>query len=445
MMKKTMKYMGIALTVIGVILILANEKAGTLFLILGVLMLITARKMGKDSGETKAHPSPSLISSDQISKTSFDVDFADFGNDEKLQKCHIDIDLDKDSYITVNGEETYIGSKYVDELGWSSDHKYKKIRSNGCTFWITPADYDSFANCLKMLQRNYGQSMRERYRELSEQLDDYNAGYESDEVGTDPVTCFIPDDNKQLDRYVDDAARVKETISAGCEESGGRFFKTAAKGAEYAVILNPASCSAKSVEALREKGYKVVTASAILTHFGRGDLYTDSDAASALKKYTDDISVDMQRIKSNIPGQMSAGTVVSENNTSRRTQEIAEWEAEKARVEASGGIFLDPKPGSIASAVSEFTITNPNPKPNKIERTTPMNRKKAAHATGQACCPRCGSTSLTTNQKGYGIGKGVVGAWLVGPIGLVAGNAGRHKITVTCLNCGYKFKPGQKF
>lgn len=55
-------------------------------------------------------------------------------------------------------------------------------------------------------------------------------------------------------------------------------------------------------------------------------------------------------------------------------------------------------------------------------------------------CPRCGSTSLATNKKGYGIGKGVVGAALLGPIGLVAGNIGSHKVMVTCMNCGYKFK-----
>lgn len=64
-------------------------------------------------------------------------------------------------------------------------------------------------------------------------------------------------------------------------------------------------------------------------------------------------------------------------------------------------------------------------------------------AAGIACCPKCGSTSITANKKGYGIGKGVIGAAAVGPIGLVAGNIGRQKVTVTCLNCGHQFKPGK--
>ena len=66
-------------------------------------------------------------------------------------------------------------------------------------------------------------------------------------------------------------------------------------------------------------------------------------------------------------------------------------------------------------------------------------------AAGIACCPKCGSTSLTANKKGYGIGKGVIGAAVLSnPIGLIAGNINSGKVKITCLNCGYQFKPGKK-
>lgn len=64
-------------------------------------------------------------------------------------------------------------------------------------------------------------------------------------------------------------------------------------------------------------------------------------------------------------------------------------------------------------------------------------------ANGVACCPKCGSTSLTANKKGFGIGKAVVGAALTGGIGLVAGNIGAKKVRVTCLNCGHQFMAGK--
>lgn len=57
-----------------------------------------------------------------------------------------------------------------------------------------------------------------------------------------------------------------------------------------------------------------------------------------------------------------------------------------------------------------------------------------------ACCPKCGSTSLSANKKGFGIGKAVVGAALTGGIGLIAGNIGAKKVIVTCLNCGNQWK-----
>lgn len=71
----------------------------------------------------------------------------------------------------------------------------------------------------------------------------------------------------------------------------------------------------------------------------------------------------------------------------------------------------------------------------KVLKAQARDMKKMAR------CPRCSSTSLSSNKKGYGIGKGLIGAAIAGPIGLVAGNIGSGKVTVTCLKCGYRFKP----
>lgn len=59
-----------------------------------------------------------------------------------------------------------------------------------------------------------------------------------------------------------------------------------------------------------------------------------------------------------------------------------------------------------------------------------------------ARCPKCGSTSLATVKKGFGVGKAITGGILVGGIGLLAGFIGKNKLEVVCLNCGHKFKPG---
>ena len=64
------------------------------------------------------------------------------------------------------------------------------------------------------------------------------------------------------------------------------------------------------------------------------------------------------------------------------------------------------------------------------------NRIAENKKNGVACCPKCGSTSLSVNKKGYSFVKG----FLLTPLG---GTIGMNKIKVTCLNCGYKFKPGR--
>ena len=58
-------------------------------------------------------------------------------------------------------------------------------------------------------------------------------------------------------------------------------------------------------------------------------------------------------------------------------------------------------------------------------------------------CPKCGSTQITANKKGFSGKKAVVGALLTGgTLGLLAGTLGSKQMIITCLNCGNEFKPG---
>ena len=59
-------------------------------------------------------------------------------------------------------------------------------------------------------------------------------------------------------------------------------------------------------------------------------------------------------------------------------------------------------------------------------------------------CPKCGSTSISADKKGFGVGKAVVGAAVAGPIGLTLGNAGAKKVRITCLACGHQWMAGKK-
>lgn len=61
----------------------------------------------------------------------------------------------------------------------------------------------------------------------------------------------------------------------------------------------------------------------------------------------------------------------------------------------------------------------------------------------QIKCPKCGSTQIHADKKGFSTGKAVAGVVLAGGIGLAAGAIGKDQIVITCLKCGNQFKPGE--
>lgn len=58
-------------------------------------------------------------------------------------------------------------------------------------------------------------------------------------------------------------------------------------------------------------------------------------------------------------------------------------------------------------------------------------------------CPKCHSTQITAQNKGFGLGKAVVGGALLGPVGLLGGLIGSKKVKVVCLNCGHTWNAGE--
>lgn len=54
-------------------------------------------------------------------------------------------------------------------------------------------------------------------------------------------------------------------------------------------------------------------------------------------------------------------------------------------------------------------------------------------------CPRCNSTKIHVDKKGFGYGDACCGAFLFGPLGLLCGGIESKKLMATCMNCGKKF------
>lgn len=54
-------------------------------------------------------------------------------------------------------------------------------------------------------------------------------------------------------------------------------------------------------------------------------------------------------------------------------------------------------------------------------------------------CPKCHGHHVHIDKKGYGLKKGVIGAILLGPVGLIAGKHKSNQLRYTCLDCGHQW------
>lgn len=59
-------------------------------------------------------------------------------------------------------------------------------------------------------------------------------------------------------------------------------------------------------------------------------------------------------------------------------------------------------------------------------------------------CPKCRSTQIMAGNKGFGLGKAIIGGLAAGPVGLLGGVIGSKKVMITCLKCGYRWEAGKR-
>lgn len=135
------------------------------------------------------------------------------------------------------------------------------------------------------------------------------------------------------------------------------------------------------------------------------------------------------------------GIVVTSSTKSKTAAQQMIEDANKAREYEKSKRYVPAH--TIASSLEAFDDSKPSWYPGK-KKDDRKEKIAELDASGQVYCPKCLSTSISGDKKGFGIGKAVIGAAAFGGIGLTAGNIGSKKAICTCLKCGYQWKAGKK-
>ena len=111
--------------------------------------------------------------------------------------------------------------------------------------------------------------------------------------------------------------------------------------------------------------------------------------------------------------------------------------------EFDGAISLISENNSASVNIIAPAQSPPLPQPDQKSSST-VNLEvnvNLGNSEGQVRCPKCGSTQINANKKGFNVGQALVGGLLSGGVGVVAGLWGSNEIRINCLKCGHRWKP----
>lgn len=177
------------------------------------------------------------------------------------------------SHIIIDGIQKHFDAYSIDETGWSEDNKYKRIITRQFCFWIKPKDYNYLKDIMLHKQKElieYRKSQDERTK------NDHLVPFEYDVIDNDIYKCFIAGKSSYIEVEVgtmSDFRKVEEKLDSICKEHSGKYYKSEAKSAKFAILFNYSNRTASTVNTFREKGYKVTSFENMIEHFGLTEVW----------------------------------------------------------------------------------------------------------------------------------------------------------------------------
>jgi hypothetical protein len=127
-------------------------------------------------------------------------------------------------------------------------------------------------------------------KRLQELRKDLTSPVEYSSIDSDIYRCFISNKTGMCEMIGtwEQFGKVEERIAKLCQERNGKYYKSQAKAARFAIVFDPGARTYLNVTSLKEKGYKVTTFERALEYFALTSMWNCeklTDAENDHKKF----------------------------------------------------------------------------------------------------------------------------------------------------------------
>jgi hypothetical protein len=129
-------------------------------------------------------------------------------------------------------------------------------------------------------EKEYKAAEKKRLRQLRRDL---TSPVEYSSIDSDIYRCFISNKTGMCEKIGtwEQFGKVEERIAKVCQENNGKYYKSQAKTARFAIVFDPSARTNSNVTTLKEKGYKVTTFEKALEYFALTSMWDCGRLAKA--------------------------------------------------------------------------------------------------------------------------------------------------------------------
>lgn len=172
----------------------------------------------------------------------------------------------------MNGKERVFNAYYVRNEGLSGDGLYYRIATPKFKFWVNPKDLTRF---MRIANHRHKMMAKDSKKRDETAKIDIHTPIDYDQITNEIYECFIAYKSVMSESIgtLEEFNKVESEIATICQNNNGKYYKSKAKTAKYAIIFNLYNRISSNVNGLKEQGYRVTTFEKALLYFGIGHLW----------------------------------------------------------------------------------------------------------------------------------------------------------------------------